>query len=136
MRSEAPDRLERVFTALRDQLTPETILYAIESAAALVAEALDAPELAPDPRLAELESELAALRRLGGQGREVAHLIAELEAERAQLTKPAKPAVDVRAPVQQAGGLLLRLRRHPIERAYMPCSKVVPGCSSGCPPWW
>jgi hypothetical protein len=101
---------ERISGALREQvLTPDHIGYAVERALGLAAAALRRPA-APVARLsasarrrvAEIDEDLAALRRVGDRtGRSVAALVAELQAERGELLaaaadkSPARPAVDV-----------------------------------------
>ncbi len=81
----------RILAAVAKLLTPEVVTYAAEQTFQLVEAGLDQPA-PPDPRLTELEFQLEVLRQLGQQGRAVAHLVAELEAERARLAEPARPA--------------------------------------------
>jgi hypothetical protein len=83
------DLEERIFGAIRDQvLTPDHVAYAVERALGLVERKLGRAEpplsVSARARLAEIEGDLAALRRVGERtGRSVAGLVAELEAERA-----------------------------------------------------
>lgn len=86
---------ERIFGAIRDRiLVPEVVAYAVEKALSLVEARLrrDArgPSAAERARLAEIEDELATLRRMAERGRagQVAQLVEELEAERATLATP------------------------------------------------
>lgn len=84
---------DRIFGAIRERiLVPEVVACAVARAADLVSAQLAAPE--PEPaevraRLAEIDEELATLRRVAsrsGRPRELARVVAELEAERASVT--------------------------------------------------
>ncbi len=83
---------DRIFGAIRERiLVPEVVARAVETAADLVSAQLAAPEAEPADvrdRLAEIDDELATLRRVAarsGRLRELGRVVAELEAERASL---------------------------------------------------
>ena len=110
---------ERIFGALRDRiLVPENVAYAVEKALGLVKRQLRSelgPTAAERARLAELDEELSALRRLAERGRrvEVAPLIRELEAERGRLTSPRRgiaARVDLEAIRPRIEDLVLEMR--------------------------
>ncbi|HTF32183.1 MAG TPA: recombinase family protein [Myxococcota bacterium] len=84
---------ERIFGAIRERiLLPEIVTYAAMRAAEEVADRLD--DLAPvdvDEGVSEIETEISTLRRVAARSSrpsEVARIIAELERERASLSKP------------------------------------------------
>jgi DNA invertase Pin-like site-specific DNA recombinase len=109
----------RVLGTIRERfLVPEHIAYAAQRALARVAKGLRT-DLAPAPdtaRLAEIEDELATLRRMASKTARRGHamaLLSELEAERAQLLAgPAvvAPAVDLEAFRPAAEAAVLEIR--------------------------
>lgn len=96
---------ECVFGAIRERiLVPDVVAYIVEQAMAET-QALLAPER-PDPtraaRLAEIDEELATLRRIAerGSSRHAARLVADLERERVEIAAPqnrASEAIDFEA---------------------------------------
>ena len=100
---------ERIFGAMRERiLVPEFVAYTLDQAIGLAADELqDEPrEIASEQaaRLAEVEDDLATLRRVAartGRAGQVAQLVGELEAERTRRTKagppPGRGAIDFEA---------------------------------------